>query len=84
MSAYSDWKCGAITEDEYNSIAERENADTQENKMIDCKLCEHLYECQPIVCSEECEDYEEDFDKMWDRLDDIEREEYNKAFGEGE
>lgn len=52
--------------------------------MIDCKLCEHLYECQPIVCSEECEDYEEDFDKMWDRLDDIEREEYNKAFGEGE
>lgn len=29
-------RVGAITEDEYNSIAERENADTEEHGCFDC------------------------------------------------
>lgn len=52
--------------------------------MSECTFCEHIEECKPIVYPEECEDYELNFERFWDSLDDIEREEYNKAFGEGE
>lgn len=36
MSAYSDWKCGALSDDEYRSIARRENADEEEHGCFDC------------------------------------------------
>ena len=36
MSAYSDWKCGALSDDEYKSIARRENADDEEHGCFDC------------------------------------------------
>lgn len=36
MSAYSDYKFGAITKEEYSSIARREESDTEEHGCFDC------------------------------------------------
>ena len=45
MSAYSDWKCGALSDDEYKSIARRENGDKEERIIFveeaDCDTCIH-------------------------------------------
>ena len=66
MSAYSDWKCGALSDDEYKSISRRENGDKDERiyfqEEADCETCEHnrylytkpngtkVFECDTHTC----------------------------------
>lgn len=68
MSAYSDWKCGAITDDEYKSLARRENGDSSGRNVFveeaDCETCIHnkflhyrgtipVYACEKWECEYE-------------------------------
>lgn len=36
MSAYSDWRCGALTDDEYKSAIRRECEESEEHGCNDC------------------------------------------------
>ena len=66
MSAYSDWKCGALSDNEYRFCARQENGDTDERIIFqeeaDCESCIHnkylytkddgtrVYECDTHCC----------------------------------
>lgn len=41
MSSYSDWKCGALTDDEYDFVSRREAA---EDKYLEDKMYAEVYE----------------------------------------
>ena len=46
MSAYSDWKCGALSDDEYRFCARRDNGDAVNHLEFgeeepDCTICIH-------------------------------------------
>ena len=45
MSAYSEYKCGAITEDEYNSLARIENHETFDEEKHGCFDCFYRDSC---------------------------------------
>ncbi len=57
MSAYSDYKCGALTEDEYKSNMRRECADPYDRPT--CRDCASYKDCCEQVCKEgypQCEE----------------------------
>ena len=63
MSAYSDWKIGAITEEEYDSIARREDADFDYYDRYGCRDCDCYKDCKKQVCllgMPQCDQYEND------------------------
>lgn len=53
MSAYSDWKCGALTDEEFKSAMERECKDWPPDGEV-----EHIYTCQDC---EFCKMYQKAF-----------------------
>lgn len=52
--------------------------------MTNCLHCKNADICQYIVSPDDCEDFEETFEHHWEMMDDIEREEYNALYSEGE
>lgn len=52
MSAYSEWKCGAISEDEFKSAMERECRDIDPYDRFTCHDCGSYKECRFQVCVE--------------------------------
>ena len=44
--------------------------------MINCEFCANADMCKYIVAPNDCEDFEETFEYLWETMDDIEREEY--------
>lgn len=52
MSAYSDYKCGAISEDEYKMFSRFENSDPYDR--FTCRDCASYSECRKQVIEEGC------------------------------
>ena len=52
MSAYSDYKCGAISEDEFKSLMRRECEDVDFYDRPTCRDCGDYDECCKQVCLE--------------------------------
>lgn len=48
-------------------------------QMADCRYCVNADDCQHIVAPDDCEDFEETFEHHWEKMDDIERGEYNAS-----
>ena len=71
MSAYSDWKCGALSDDEYRSIARRENAEIDHYDRFTCRDCGSYKDCKKQVCLigvPQCDEYEncDVFEDEWE------------------
>ena len=67
MSAYSDWKCGAISDEEYRSAMRRECEEPRETLPFYTDdpddphwRCENCAKCEECACGEEiCDEFEE-------------------------
>lgn len=65
MSAYSEWKCGAIGDDEYRSAMARECQDLDPYDRFTCCDCSSYKDCQEQVARlgyPQCEQGENKFD----------------------
>jgi len=52
--------------------------------MTNCLYCRNADTYPYIVASDDCEEFEENFEHHWEMMDDIEREEYNSYIDECE
>lgn len=69
MSAYIDWRCGALTDEEYKSAMQRECMDIDPYDRFTCFDCSSYKTCQEQVAHlgyPQCETGEEKFDDEYE------------------
>lgn len=54
MSAYSDWKCGALTDEEFYSLTARENRRDRDLYEKMCDTGNHEYKCDDCIHRYKC------------------------------